>query len=489
MKRNRLIIIGLGRVGGEVLRRLPRDYDLLCIDNAPDAEERAKKLRGDATPVMKADATSRLVLEEAGVNEAEAVLITTTSETISIEVARLLKEHFHAKRVIALGSSSNGIKRLHELGAEVQELFAPSANGFRNLLEHRTRTAEAIGMGKNEILEVEVHPHSRLANKPLRGLAPIRWTIGLIYREGNIILPRGDTVLRPRDRILILGDPAVLKTVAEIMTFSFQKFPLEYGTTAVIYLTGREDGSFFSELEYFFGIFPLRQALFVRSGRANDNGGEYARFKERGKLRSLEERTIDLPLHHAMKRVLGEDGMECAVVVLSREALAGSFVPALGKRQLMDLMNTAACPVLIARGTHPYERTVAPGAGGISPHHALETALEIASSLNNGVSALLIKPVRYIAAEDEFGGYEDMRKAISDLGLMYRTSIESRELSGNPVKALCGALPDYNLLCLDSGTFRRQQWPLSLLNPDVIWHVLRRSAISTLLVPPVEESL
>lgn len=71
MKRNRLIIIGVGRVGGELLRRLPKDYDLLCIDNAPDAEERVKKLRADGVAVMQADATSRLVLKEARVNDAE----------------------------------------------------------------------------------------------------------------------------------------------------------------------------------------------------------------------------------------------------------------------------------------------------------------------------------------------------------------------------------------------------------------------------------
>jgi DNA-binding IscR family transcriptional regulator len=62
MKRNRLIITDMGRVGGELLPRLPKEYDLLCIDSAVDAEERAKKLRGDGAVGMKAGAPSRLVL-------------------------------------------------------------------------------------------------------------------------------------------------------------------------------------------------------------------------------------------------------------------------------------------------------------------------------------------------------------------------------------------------------------------------------------------
>jgi trk/ktr system potassium uptake protein len=482
-------MVGIGRIGGEVLRRLPKDYDLLCIDNAPDAEDRVKKLRGDGTAVMRADATSRLILQEAGVDDAEAVLITTTSETVNIEVARLLKEHFHPKRVIAVGSSSDGIKRLLELGAEVQELFASGAAGIRNMLEHRARAATTIGLGKNEILEVEVHPHSRLANKPLQNLAPIRWTIGLIYREGNILLPRGDTILRPRDRVVILGDPSVLKTVAEIMTFNFQKFPLEYGTTAIICIADREDASFFTELEYFFGIFPLQRAVFVRSNRAGDLTAEYGKLLERGRFRKVEERTIDVPLHRAVKQVLDEDLMECGVIVFSGKALAGRFVPVIRKRQLNEIVFRAACPVLLVRGTHPYVRTAVPGADGMSPHHALETALELASSLNNEVSALLVKPVRYLASAEDFGGYDAMRKAVSELGLMYRTSVVSREFEGNPVRAVLDALPDYNLLCLDQANFSVQQWPLSLLNPDVVWHIFQRSSVSTLLVPSVEESL
>jgi len=296
-------------------------------------------------------------------------------------------------------------------------------------------------------------------------------------------------VLLPRDRVVILGDPQVLKTVAEIMTFNFQKFPLEYGTAAVICLTGRENESFFAELEYFFGRFPLPRAVFVRSADTRDRAAGYETFVDRGQFRSVEERVLDLPLHRAVKQVLAEDSLECGVIVLSGAALARRFAPELGKRELMGLVYSAACPVLIARGTHPYDRTAVPGADGMGPHHALETALEVASSINSEVAALLVRPVRYIASEAAFDGFDAMRKAVSELGFMYRTGVGCCELEGNPVRAVLGALPAYNLCCLDSGNFRRQHWPLSLLNPDVMWHVLRRSSVSTLLVPPVEESL
>ena len=38
-----------------------------------------------------------------------------------------------------------------------------------------------------------------------------------------------------------------------------------------------------------------------------------------------------------------------------------------------------------------------PAGEGLPPHHGLETALEVASSLSNQVSALLVQPIRHIA--------------------------------------------------------------------------------------------
>jgi Trk K+ transport system NAD-binding subunit len=314
---------------------------------------------------MQADATSRLVLDEANVDEAECVIITTTSEIVNIEVCRLLKEHFRPKRVIAVGTSSEGIKRLIELGAEVQDLFAVSATGIRNLLEQRARTATTIGLGKNEILEVELHPHSRLANKQIGNLAPIRWKIGIIYRDGNIIIPRRDTVLKPRDRVVILGDPGVLKTVAEIMTFRFQQFPQEYGTMALIYLTGIEDERFFAEVEYLFSVFALQHALFITSGRAAGQAHRYQTLIQRGRYPTVEIRQIDLPPDDAAARILTAGDPECGIVVLHAGMLQLKPFSPISKQRVLRLCGVASCPVLIARGTASRARD-RPG-GGLVP--------------------------------------------------------------------------------------------------------------------------
>ncbi len=487
MKRNRLVIIGLGRIGQELLRKLPGDFEITCIDLNPALQERAKKLKGDEVRFIAGDATSRLVLEDAGVGDADVVIITITTEKVNVEVARLLKEHFSTKRVISVGVTQENIEALEGLGVEVENIYTASATGIRNRIERRSRAAHAIGLGKNEILEVEVHPNSRLANKPIGALAPIRWRIGVIYRDGNIIMPRKDRVLKPRDRVIILGDPAVLKTVSEILTFSFQRFPLEYGSTAVAYLSGKEDEGFFNELEYLFSVFPLNKIIFIHAKKAAVRSGRFREFIKEDSFKNIEERETVLSPYNAIQSVISEERGEYGLIVMSKDLPVS---PDFRKRSFLNsLASIAVCPILLVAGTFPYEKMVVPCVEGIDVQRVMDTAFEISSSLNNEITALLVEPSGYISTEEEVKEFEEMKKNISDMALVYKSSVKAPVLKGNPVKAVAGVLKDYDLLIVDTASWKKRRWFSLMLNPDVVWHIVNRAPISTLLIPPIEESL
>ena len=492
MKRNRFVIVGLGGIGTELIKKLSREIDLTCIDLDPEAGERVVKVRPDVR-VVTGDATSRLVLEEAGVADADGVIITTTSERVNVEVARVLKEHFDAERVISVGNTEEGIKTLEELGVEVENIFTASAIGIRNRLERKSRAAHAIGLAKDEILEVEVHPNSKLANKPIGSLVPIRWRIGIIYRDDNIIVPRKETVLRPKDRVVILGDPAVLKTVAEILTFSFERFPLEYGPTAIAYLTGSEDERFFDEMDYLLSVFPLDRAVFIYSGEAARRADLFKEYSSKDHLRKIETRETTLPPLGAVQDVIAEVKASQGLVVLSKAALMKSRFPFLldsrKKRFLTGLSNLSLCPVLLAAGTFPYERVLVPCIEGVDIQRVLEASFEIAASLHNEVTAVLVRPSKYISADEELEGFEERRKAISEMSLMYKASIGVEVLEGNPVRAVTGIAAGFNLMITGTGGWKDQGFLSSLLNPDPLWHIIRGAGVSTLLIPAVEESL
>ncbi len=492
MATGKIVIVGLGHIGQQLIKSLSREYVLVCIDIDTAPLKTASGLQGENLSVVVGDATSRLVLEEAGVGDADTVVITTTSEKVNLEVARVLKDHFKVKRVLAVGITQKGIADLEELEVEVENIFTVSATGLRNRLEYKTKAVHGIGLGKNEILEVEVHPNSRLANKSLSSIAAANWLVGLIYREGRILLPTGGTRLKPRDRVVILGDPKVLKTVAEILTFRFEHFPLEYGNLVVAWLGGKEEKGFFNELAYLFEVLPLERVILVHSAEAGEVKKWKAYLSSQG-VNDISLKAASPSALQAIREVLAENAGLCGIVTLSRSnLLEGGFRRLFhghSKRFLSRLSKAAACPVLLAGGTFPYEKVAVPCLSGFDLQSVLETTFELSSSLNCRNEALFVELSKYISSEEEMARRDDMKKAVADLSTAYKSTIGERALKGNPIREVLEVLPEFNLLVADAGRWRAPRPLSSWLNPDVPWEVVKKAPISTLLVPAVEESL
>ncbi len=392
-----------------------------------------------------------------------------------------------------MGITQEGIKKLQDLSVEVEPIFSATAVGIRNKLQPKTRAAHGIGLGRGEVLEVEVHPHSRLANRAIGSIAPLRWRIGLIYRGDNIILPRKDVMIKPGDRLLVLGEPGVLKTVAELFTFSFQRFPLEYGTTGVVYITGREDQGFIEEVKYALGIFPLQQAFLVFPPSIDK--ARYLSGWEELREFSVVLRESALGPLEAMEELFYEIQAAQALVVVSHE-LFGLYGGPLGiladikaRQFFQHLLDTARCPVLVARGTFPYEKTLVPALTGLNFSIALEKAIEVSSLVNNQVSAMLVEPSKYTATEEEALALQEARKRINELGLLHKRPIQVESFKGNPIRQLRSITKDYHLMVLGSAGWEHLSWRPTFIRPDLLWMALRGSPVSTLLIPAVEEAL
>lgn len=490
MASGKTIIIGLGSVGFQLLRLLSKDFQLTCIDTRPDILEAARQLKGNSLVTLVGDATSRLVLEDAGAAEADMVVITTTSETINIEVARVLYEHFDVPRVVAIGITQKGIEQLEAYDVEVEGLFAVSAIGLRNRLEAKTKTVTGIGLGKNEILEVEVHPYSRLANKPLSSLNPKSWRIGIIYREGNIVIPRGETILRPKDRIILLGDPKVLKTVADMLTFRFTLFPLEYGDTLVAYIGPGDSTDYLEEIAYLASVYPLERALFLCSGRSEQLDQSLRTIAEKHRLTEMVIEEVPGPVQEkTVTELLQKHGRRAGIVVLSHQAAIGSFFRRFshGRKQfLRELSTLVGCPVLIAGGSFPYADVAVPCYEPSGLQSALETTLEMTSAIDYRINALFVTLSPYISSEQETDVFDEMTKTVADLGLVYKASIKNVILDGNPIRSVEEALGRYNLMVSSIGSWRENTLLGELFRPDVPWRIVLTSPVSVLLIPPVE---
>ncbi len=458
------------------------------MSQEPDAEESLKRLKREDVELISGDATSRLVLEKCRVEDAEAVILTITTENISREVATVLHANFKPRRVISVAVTEDTSELLLSMGFEVDNIFASTATDIRNRIERKTKAAHAIGIGKDEILEVEVHSRSRLANKPLGFLKPINWRMGIIYREGNIIIPQRDTILKPRDRVVILGEPQVLRTVAEIMTYNYQKFPLEYGTSLIVYLSGREDTRYIEEVNYIYNTFPFNKAWVIMP-----QGGDSQRTGKLLEALDIKEPVVkrtSLSSLGSLRDAVSDCGGTQGLVMFSSEFMDTFYSTFFGARKrafVKSSLEITRCPVLISRGSFPYESMIVPCVGEVEVEHVLETALQISDEIESKVTTMQVTPSKYISGTTEAEQFNDAKAAISSMAMVYKNKIDSRVLEGNPIKAVLAEIDGHDLLLTGMSGGDDESMLEYLFSPDVSWNIVRKSPLSTIVLPLWEE--
>ncbi len=485
---NRLVIVGAGRIGSDLLGRLAEKFEVTVVDlkeNVLDPFQDRSWARN--IHLIQGDATSRLVLEEARVHDADIVLLTCAREEINLETARVLRENFSISRIISVGITTEGIEELKRLEVEVANIFLASSHSILNLIGSGTRVPREIGTGKGEILELTVHPRSRLLYKPLERLVPINWRVGLIYRNGGMLVPDGKTRLMPQDRVILIGDPSVVKTVAELLTFSTHDFPLEYGTLALIFIQGVENESYFSEVEYLLNALPFREVVFMLSPAVRDPERFHPFFARIPYLHTIHSTTEKDP----WKAILGSAGIlhyNCGLIIGDREVLLGAPKRLPYRiRRIRSIEKTLAqfyAPILFSSGTFPYERIVMPALPAYPVKPLLETALEVSGQLHAELSLLFSPPSRYTSGEEERAEFNRVKKTVSGMALLYKRKVQTITLDGNPVIEVTRVAREQNLLVLESGGKAGKGVLHAVLNPDPVVHLLARSPVSILLQPP-----
>lgn len=218
-------------------------------------------------------------------------------------------------------------------------------------LEHGKRQATNVGLGIGEILEVEMLPGSPVTGKTLAELRPKRWLVGAVYREQRLIVPHGATVLAAGDRVLLVGDPELLPAVATLIRSGESRFPLEFGSHVVALATT--------------GIPALSEeaAYLVRSTEADcvevlgssPEGPELEHARaccESAQVRSEVVTSLTAGVRAITDALSGRDA---GILVLPAEPLPLRVRIGLGRSRTAIIADAVTAPVLIARGTHPYQ--------------------------------------------------------------------------------------------------------------------------------------
>ena len=194
----RVIVMGCGRVGVRVARLMADEgHDVAVIDYDANALDRlGPDFKGRK---IKGVGFDRNVLLEAGIEQADALAATSSSDNANIVAARIARNVFKVPRVVARLYDPGRAEIYRRLGLVTISSTDWGAERIRELIMHSELDAVNT-FGNSEVILVTVEIPSQLVGRMVKNL-----TIGgeiivvSITRQGEAFIPLLGTEFRPHD--------------------------------------------------------------------------------------------------------------------------------------------------------------------------------------------------------------------------------------------------------------------------------------------------
>lgn len=216
-----VIIVGGGRTGSHLASLLlQQGHEVRLIDHRPDIL--ATLHREIPTEVIfEGDGTDPQTLEAAGIQRAQVLAAVTADDAENLVVASLARHQYGVRRIIGrINNPKNAWLFSPDFGVDVA---LNNADIMARLIEEEMSIGDMMIMlkirrGKYSLVEEKIAPGAKAIGIPIKDLSlPEHCIISGILRAGEMVLPRGITVLEEGDEVLALVDEPAREELARLL--------------------------------------------------------------------------------------------------------------------------------------------------------------------------------------------------------------------------------------------------------------------------------
>lgn len=215
----KVIIIGGGKVGYYLVRTLiEHGHEPTVIEsNRAVCEHMANEMD---IPIICGDATRLEVLEAAEIENSNALISVTGSDETNLIVCQLAKKKFAVEKTIAKSNNPKNVPIMQALGIDN---VINSTNSIASLIEREVDTSrikQLLSLNKGEVtlFEVQLPENYVFDGKMLMEIKlPLLFNIVSITRNGCLIIPRGQSMLRSGDKLLVIADSNTVKELKSVL--------------------------------------------------------------------------------------------------------------------------------------------------------------------------------------------------------------------------------------------------------------------------------
>lgn len=447
-----VVLIGLGKVGRALLEEMPASWTVSAVDTSAEALEALPDSHGGQTTVkLLGDATSRLVLNQAGLTGRTMVAILTGSDETNLEIARVIRAHFQVDDLVCLLYSDENIADSGLTQNEISLRTVASARHTMNRFSHSEPHFLADQLARGELQVIQVLPGSAAVGRTLSQLKPRRWLVAAIYRNDSLVVPHGETVLESGDRVMLTGDPDVVDSVANFIHGAEAVFPAQYG--ASIGYLGNAD--------------VLKEAAWLQEKTKAES------------LVSLSPESLDSAHLSAADIALNLSRQEVGLLILESRPLRIASRLGLRRSKRKKLILAARVPVLVARSARPYKRILLAVSSQESLNAVSVIAMDIATLVGASLTVLTVLPPSLSKGEEALAPLRAIPRQIADLGRLRGLEVDMVITEGNPIQQIRSYAQDFDLLVVGHSHQSRN----TVFTPDISLYLLHETPCSVMFVP------
>lgn len=222
----RVLIIGGGRIGYRLAIELETRsiYCKIIEKNASRCSALAERL--NKTIVLHGDGSDQSLLSEENIGDIDVVVTLTNDEETNI-LSSLLARRMGAGKSITKISKFSYFPLMTAIG--IEQVVSPRLSAINTILQHirRGKVLSAISLKgeQAEALEVVALETSDIVGKPLKRVSfPKGAIVAGIIRNDQIIIPTGDSIVSPEDRVIIFAQRRAIGDIEKLLAVKLEYF-------------------------------------------------------------------------------------------------------------------------------------------------------------------------------------------------------------------------------------------------------------------------
>ena len=225
---SRILIGGGGNIGLYVASELEKRQTEARIKIIDNSRERAIAVADELTRtvVLHGSVLDQQILLEADIEHCDLMVALTNDDQVNI-LSSVMAKRLGAKSNMTLLNNTSYYEFTKTLGIDAH--LNPRSVTISKILQHvrrgRIRGVHSVQNGAAEVIEAEALETSTMVGTPLRELdLPDGIRIGAVYRDKQIIMPDGDTVVKAKDRVVVFATSERVTQVEQMFRVSLEFF-------------------------------------------------------------------------------------------------------------------------------------------------------------------------------------------------------------------------------------------------------------------------